>query len=124
MRSASRAVRDRRNRPVVIGCTLAAAFLIAFGVFATTQGPPPKSEAVVYFDPAATVEQKDAVRAACPTVGNAVQLPPDTGNLATSRVYPLRYDVARASTRDRVELYRCVSAQPGVVGISTMTQGQ
>lgn len=114
----------RRHRKVVVGCGLAAAFLIAFGGYATTAGPPPKSEAVVYFDPAATDAQKQAVRDACPTVGAAVEVPPDSGKLATSRVYPLRYDVSRASARDLAALYRCVNAQPGVIGISVMTQGQ
>jgi hypothetical protein len=117
-------VTDRRHRKVVVGCALALVVLIVFGVYAITQGPPPKSEAVVYFDPAATDEQKQAVRAACPTVGKAVQLPPDSGDLAISRVYPLRYDMSRASSQDEAALYHCVNAQPGVMGIRTTTQGQ
>jgi hypothetical protein len=98
--------------------------LATFGVYATTQGPPPRVEAVVYFAPSATVEQKEAVRAACPTVGNAVQLPPDSNGLASSRVYPLRYDIAGASASERAALFKCVQAQPNVIGISEFTQGE
>jgi hypothetical protein len=124
LRRAGQAIREPRNRKTVIGCGLAAAFLVVFGVYAVLAGPPPKSEAVVVFEATATAEQKEAVRQACPTVGNAVQLPPDTGELATSRVYPLRYDIAKASEQDLTALYRCIQAQPLVVGITKNTQGQ
>jgi hypothetical protein len=103
---------------------LAGLLLATFGVYATTQGPPPRVEAVVYFVPSATAEQKDAVRAACPTVGNAVQLPPDSNGLASSRAYPLRYDIARATAADKAALFKCVQAQPNVIGISEFNQGE
>ncbi len=125
--AATRAVRylaDPRRRTAVVAITLAAIGLIAFGIYATVSGPPPKQEAVVYFTPEATTAQKDAVRAACPSVGRAIQLPKDRNNLATSRAYPLRYDVAKASTADRAALYKCVHDQPGVNGMSQETQGQ
>ncbi|WP_101831770.1 hypothetical protein [Frankia canadensis] len=115
---------DPRRRTAVVAITLAGIGLIVFGVYASTSGPPPQQEAVVYFSPDATKAQKDAVRAACPSVGKAIQEPPDRNNLASSRVYPLRYDVARASTADRAAIYACVHRQAGVVGINQETQGQ
>ncbi|OAA25406.1 hypothetical protein UG55_102266 [Frankia sp. EI5c] len=115
---------DPRRRTAVVAGTLATIGLVVFGVYAVVGGPPPKVEAVVYFDPAATAAEKDAVRAACPTVGNAVQQPRDTNGLATSRVYPLRYDISRASSADRAAIYRCVQGQPKVVGMSEFTQGE
>ncbi len=121
---AVRYLTDPRRRLAVVLISLAAVGLIAFGVFATLGGPPPQQQAVVYFDPAATVVEKDAARAACPSVGQAVQLPPDRNDLAINRAYPLRYDVAKASTQDRAAVYACVSRQPGVVGMSQETQGQ
>ncbi|WP_242605770.1 hypothetical protein [Frankia sp. Cppng1_Ct_nod] len=115
---------DRHNRRWVILGALVFVGLSAFGVYATVAGPPPRVEAVVYFTPAATDAQKDAVRAACPTAGRAVQEPPDHNRLESSRVYPLRYDFTDASTVDRAEVFRCVHAQPNVIGISVSTQGQ
>jgi hypothetical protein len=113
-----------KHRKIVLFCSLAGLLLITFGIYATTQGPPPDVEAVVYFSPTATVAQKEAVRTACPTVGNAVQQPPDTSGLATSRTYPLRYDISKATSADRAALFKCIHAQRGVIGISEYTQGQ
>ncbi|MEX5634739.1 MULTISPECIES: hypothetical protein [Parafrankia] len=113
----------RRRAAVVLGA-LATVGLVVFGVYAVLAGPPPKMEAVVVFAPEATTAEKEAVRAACPTVGNARQEPPDTSGLATSRAYPLRYDIAQASSADRAAIYRCVQGQPKVVGVSEFTQGQ
>jgi hypothetical protein len=115
---------DPRRRTAVVLIGLATIGLIVFGVYATLDGPPPKVEAVVYFDPDATTAEKEAVRAACPTVGTARQVPRDTNNLATSRAYPLRYDISKASTVDQAAIYRCVERQPKVIGISEFTQGQ
>ena len=115
---------DPRRRTAVVLGGFAVIGLVVFGVYATTQGPPPQVEAVVYFAPDATEEDKEAVRAACPSVGNARQLPPDSEESAISRVYPLRYDIAKASTQERAAIYRCVQSQPKVVGISQFTEGQ
>ncbi|MCK9924639.1 hypothetical protein MXD61_22700 [Frankia sp. AgPm24] len=115
---------DPQRRLAAVGVALAAIGLIAFGVYASVSGPPPLQEAVVYFDTDATKAQKDAVRAACPTVGKARQEPPDRNNLATSRVYPLRYNVSEATTEDRASLYACIYRQPGVRGVNQETQGQ
>ncbi|ABD11266.1 hypothetical protein KBI5_17445 [Frankia sp. KB5] len=121
---AARYLADPRRRTMVVVAVLATIGLIVFGIYATLDGPPPQQEAVVYFAPGATEAQKDAVRAACPSVGRAIQLPKDRNQLATSRIYPLRYDVAKASTADRAALYKCVYAQPHVLGINQVTQGQ
>jgi hypothetical protein len=75
-------------------------------------------EFVVYFTPEATEQQKDAVRNACPGAGKAVLEPRDKSDLATARTYPVRYDINKASSVDRAAVIRCVSAQPGVRGIS------
>ncbi|EFC85413.1 hypothetical protein [Parafrankia sp. EUN1f] len=115
---------DPRRRTAVVLGALATAGLVAFGVYAVVAGPPPQVEAVVVFDPEATTAEKEAVRAACPTVGKAIQEPPDRNGLATSRVYPLRYDISQASSVDRAAIYRCVQAQPKVTGMSEFTQGQ
>jgi hypothetical protein len=115
---------DPRRRTAVVLASTATIGLVVFGVYATAEGPPPRVEAVVYFAPDATDAQREAVRAACPTVGRAVQEPPDRDRLATSRVYPLRYDITGASTADRAALFRCVEGRPKVIGISQFTQGQ
>jgi hypothetical protein len=115
---------DPRRRTAVVLTSIATTGLVVFGAYATISGPPPKVEAVVYFKPDATTAQREAVRAACPTVGGAVQEPPDRNGTAASRAYPLRYDITKASTQDRAALYRCVQGQPDVAGISQFTQGQ
>ncbi|WP_445548322.1 hypothetical protein [Frankia sp. CiP1_Cm_nod1] len=119
-----RALTDRHNRRWVVLGALALAGLIAFGIYVTVAGPSPRVEAVVYFTPTATDAQKDAVRAACPTSGGAVQEPPDHNTVQSSRVYPLRYNITFASPADRAAVYRCVHAQSNVIGISEFTQGQ
>ncbi len=124
MAGARRILTDRHNRRWVVLGALALAGLIAFGIYATVAGPSPRVEAVVYFTPTATDAQKDAVRAVCPTAGGAVQEPPDHNNTQSSHVYPLRYDITSASAADKAAIYRCVHAQPNVIGISEFTQGQ
>ncbi|WP_307874548.1 hypothetical protein [Frankia nepalensis] len=121
---AARYLRDPRRRvPVVFGLICLVGILV-FGVYAVLEGPPPRVEAVVVFTAQATEAQKDAVRAACPTVGGAVQEPPDRNDLAITRVYPLRYNLTDASTGDRAKVFACVQGRPGVEGITTQTQGQ
>ncbi|WP_239373462.1 MULTISPECIES: hypothetical protein [unclassified Frankia] len=120
----ARALVDRRHRRWVLLGGLAFAALAAFGVYASVAGPPPRIEAVVYFTPTATDAQKDAVRAACPTAGQAVQEARDHNTAQSSRVYPLRYNVTYASPADKAMIYRCVHAQPNVIGISEFTAGE
>jgi hypothetical protein len=97
--------------------------IVGFGVYATIDGPPATSEGVVYFTATATKAQKDAVRAACPSVGGAIEEPPDRNSLVLTQVYPLRYNLTKASSSDRARLFACVSKQPGVIGINTETSG-
>jgi hypothetical protein len=75
-------------------------------------------EFVVYFTPEATTQQKDALRDACPGNGKAILEPRDRSNLDTARTYPVRYDITKASPPERAAVIKCVSAQPGVRGIS------
>jgi hypothetical protein len=77
-----------------------------------------QAEFVVYFTPEATTQQKDALRNACPGVGKATLEARDRSNLDTARTYPVRYDISAASSQDRAAVIKCVSAQPGVRGIS------
>lgn len=114
---------------MTVGPTTAARRLVAtrlVGVVALTTGAllvgcgirPDRVEAVVTFLPSATTQQQDALRSACPSIGQALQEPPDRNNLASSRAYPLRYDITRASAQDKSALYRCVNGHAGVQGIS------
>ena len=80
-------------------------------------------EFVVYFTPEATNQQKDAVRNACPGIGKATLEPRDRSNLDTTRTYPVRYDITKASSQERAAVIRCVSMQPGVRGISQSDGG-
>jgi hypothetical protein len=115
---------EPRRRTYVVLAALATAGLIGFGVYAIVAGPPPTVEGVVYFTGDATPAQKEAVRQACPSVGGVIQEPPDRNNLQLTRVYPLRYNLTKASSSDRAKLFECVQGRPGVIGISTETQGQ
>jgi hypothetical protein len=117
-------LRDPRRRTYVVFGVIAMLGLLGFGVYAIVDGPPPTVEGVVYFTGDATTAQKDAVRRACPSVGGAIQEPPDRNDLDLTRVYPLRYNLTKASSSDRAKLFQCVSGRPGVIGISTETQGQ
>jgi len=117
-------LRDPKRRTYVVLGALAAVGLVAFGVYAIVAGPPPTVEGVVVFTAEATEAQKEAVRQACPSVGGAIQEPPDHNDLDLTRVYPLRYDLTRASSSDRAKVFACVSGRPGVVGMTTETQGQ
>ncbi len=82
-----------------------------------------KVEFVVYFTPEATDQQKEAVRNACPGVGQAVLEPRDRSDSKAARTYPVRYDISKASSLDRSAVIRCVSGQPGVRGISQSDSG-
>ena len=99
------------------GCVLAGLIVAGCG---TTAG---QVEFVVYFTPTATDQQKDAVRNACPGVGKATLEPRDRSNLQTARTYPVRYDITKASSQERSDVIKCVSAQPGVRGISQSDSG-
>ncbi len=96
---------------------LGAALLLA-GLTAGCGIKPDRVEAVVTFTSTATPQQQQAARDACPSSGQVVQEPPDRNNLASSRRYPLRYDITRASAQDKSALYRCLNDRPGITGIN------
>lgn len=75
-------------------------------------------EYVVHFAPGTVTSIARAVGQACPGVGKATLEPPDRNNLATSRAYPVRYDITNASSRDKAELLTCLKKQPTVRGVS------
>lgn len=108
----------RRRRPAPRGAVAAALLLLAPLAAAACGLKADRVEAVVSFAPTVTTAQQAAARSACPTVGNAVQEPADRGDLATSRRYPLRYDITEASAQDKGALYRCLNVVPGVRGIA------
>ena len=70
-----------------------------------------RSELVVIFKTTPTADQIAAVRKNCPSSPGAVLEPPARNNLATSRRYPIRYDVSKASGAQKAAVYRCLGAQ-------------
>lgn len=112
------------RRRLVVLVALGTVLLVVAAVAATVYGKPQRVEAIVVFAPGATADQKAAVRRNCPTVGRAVQEPPDRNELQSSRAYPLRYDITEASAADRAAIYQCMKAQTGVIGISEVRQGE
>ena len=75
-------------------------------------------EYVVHFAPGTPTAAARAVGNACPRFGKATLEPPDRGNLATSRAYPVRYDITNASTADKTALLRCLKKYKIVRGVS------
>ena len=75
-------------------------------------------EYVVHFAPGTAEATARAVAAACPQFGKAKLEPPDRGHLATSRAYPVRYDVTHASSADKASLTNCLKKYPVVRGVS------
>jgi hypothetical protein len=75
-------------------------------------------EYVVHFAPGTAEATARAVGEACPQFGKAKLEPPDRGNLATSRAYPVRYDVTHASSADKASLTSCLKKYPIVRGVS------
>jgi len=102
----------------------AGSLLVSASVLLASCGiKPDRVEAVVTFTPDVTAQQQEAVRTACPSVGHALQEPPDRNDLQSSRRYPLRYDVTRASAQDKSALYRCLNGRPGVRGVNEESDG-
>jgi hypothetical protein len=102
---AGRAVHRKTAILVIVG-----AALIAFVAWGATQvGSGGKSELVVVFKTTPTAGQIAAVRTNCPTGPGAVLEPPARNNLATTRRYPVRYDVTKASGAEKAAVYRCLS---------------
>ena len=95
---------------MIAGAALIA--IVAWG--ASKVGNGGKSELVVIFKTTPTTEQVAAVRKACPTSPGAVLEPADRNHLATSRRYPIRYDVSKASGDQKAAVYRCLSQFPNM----------
>jgi hypothetical protein len=100
------------HRKVVILAILGAALIAIVAWGATQVGAGSKSELVVIFKTTPTAEQIAAVRETCPSGPGAVLEPPARNNLATSRRYPIRYDVSEASTAQKAAVYKCLSRFP------------
>jgi hypothetical protein len=75
-------------------------------------------EYVVHFTPGTPTAVARAAGEACPRFGAAQLEPPDRGNLATSRAYPVRYDITKASSQDKAALLDCLKKQKFVRGVS------
>jgi hypothetical protein len=75
-------------------------------------------EFVVHFAPGTADSTARAVGVACPKFGKAFLEPPDRNHLATSRAYPVRYDVTNASSADKAALTDCLKKYSIVRGVS------
>ncbi len=77
-----------------------------------------KNEYVVHFAPGTSTAQAKLIGDACPGVGKATLEPPDKNELATTRAYPVRYDITDASSEDKAKLTDCLRGYTIVRGIS------
>jgi hypothetical protein len=75
-------------------------------------------EYVVHFAPGTPTGPARAVGEACPKFGKAFLEPKDKNNLATSRAYPVRYNITDASTQDKTALLNCLKKHSIVRGVS------
>jgi hypothetical protein len=75
-------------------------------------------EYVVHFAPGTATSVARAVGEACPRFGKATLEPPDRNHLATSRAYPVRYDITNASSNDKARLVDCLKKHKIVRGVS------
>ena len=107
MQVAGRSVHRKAAILAILGAALIA--IVAWG--ATQVGQGSRSELVVIFKTTPTADQIAAVRKNCPSSPGAVLEPPARNNLATSRRYPIRYDVSKASGAQKAAVYRCLGAQ-------------
>jgi hypothetical protein len=96
----------------VTGACGAAIMLAGCGLSA---GP---NEYVVHFAPGTPQSQAELVGKACPGVGKAKLEAPDRNNLASSRAYPVRYDITDASSADKAALTKCLQSFTIVRGVS------
>jgi hypothetical protein len=78
-----------------------------------------KREVVVHFAPPATAAQHEAARTACATAAPHSSPEPIVHNhFATTRINDIRFRVDKANDHDLAQLYKCLSKQPGVLGVS------
>jgi hypothetical protein len=75
-------------------------------------------EYVVHFAPGTPTAPARAVGEACPKFGKAFLEPKDKNNLATSRAYPVRYDITNATSADKNALLSCLKKHSIVRGVS------
>ena len=107
MQVAGRSVHRKAVVLAIVGAALIA--IVAWGASRVGQGG--RSELVVIFKNTPSEQQVAAVRASCPSSPGAALEPPDRNHLATSRRYPIRYDVSKASSAQKAAVYRCLSLQ-------------
>jgi hypothetical protein len=104
----------------IVGAALIA--IVAWGASRVGEGG--KSELVVVFKTTPTAEQIATVRQNCPSSPGAVLEPPDRNNLATSRRYPIRYDVTKASAAEKAAVFRCLAKVRNMnISVSEETAG-
>lgn len=78
-----------------------------------------KREIVVHFTPSASEAQHAAAREACATATPKASPEPIVHNqFASTRIDDVRFRVDKADDHDLAQLYKCLSKQPGVVGVS------
>ena len=92
--------------------------LALIGVTASCATKSRSVEYVVTFAPGTATATARAVGEACPQFGKAKLEPAAKNNLATSRAYPVRYDVSNASSADKAALTDCLKKYPMVRGVS------
>ena len=106
---------SRLPRLIVVQVTAAVVIGVTASSCAVKSG---LDEYVVHFAPGTANATARAVADACPQFGKAKLEPPDRGHLATSRAYPVRYDVTHASSADKASLTNCLKKYPVVRGVS------
>ena len=78
-----------------------------------------KREIVVQFSSDAPAAQHTAARDACATATPKASPEPIVHNkYATTRIADVRFRVDKANDHDLAQLYKCLSRQPGVIGVS------
>ncbi len=109
----------RRARAAAVICAVA----LAAGGCAKFDATFGQQEAVVQFKPGTTNATRLQVRAACSHIAQAKPEPLPTDQLASDRLYDVRYQVGSASDAQLARLQQCVEKFPSVVGIDFQTPG-
>ena len=90
---------------------------VSVGASASCAAKTGLDEYVVAFAPGTAPATARAVGEACPQFGKAKLEPADKNNLASSRAYPVRYDVSKASSADKAALTSCLKKYSVVRGV-------
>jgi hypothetical protein len=78
-----------------------------------------KREIVVTFSSTATAAQHSAARDACASATPKASPEPIVHNrYATTHIADVRFRIDKANDHDLAQLYKCLSKQPGVIGVS------